>query len=149
MRLAPIQLPDKPGDKAQVEKIIHEYSQVERLAQGRAFRSALDLVEGWPEQWREEGGDDFQLFWGFLVYKCQDLHTAWKILEPLWEKKGFAKKRPALLYYLGRAYYGNADYGSSVKVLEQWIAYCKRVNRPVIPKASPLLEPGKYGLQPR
>ena len=147
--LAPIKLPNKPGTKAQVEKIIHEYNQVERLARGKAFRSALDLVEGWPEKWREEGGDDFQLFWGFLVYKCQDFHTAWKILEPLWEKKGFAKRRPALLYYLGRAYYGNADYGSSVKVLEQWIAYCKRANRPVIPRASPLLEPGKYGLQPR
>jgi len=147
--LAPINVPPKAGTQKEVEKIIHEYNHVERLARSKAFRSALDLVEGWPENWREQGGDDFQLFWGYLVYKCKDFHTAWKILEPLWEKKGFAAKRPALLYYLGRAYYGNADYANSVKVLEQWMEYCKRTGRPVIPRKSPVLEPGTYGMQPR
>ena len=84
-----------------------------------------------------------------MVYKCQDFHTAMKILEPLWEKEGFAKKRPALLYYLGRAYYGNADYAKAVKVLEQWIRYCQKTGRPVIPKKQTALDPGRYGLQPK
>ncbi len=146
--LDPIKFP-ADADAKKMEKVIHEFGQAERLARAKSFRAALDLVEGWPEKWLEEGGEDFQLFWGFLVYKCQDFHTAMKIFDPLMEKKGFADRRPALLYYAGRTYYGNADYAKAVSALERWIAYCQKAGRPVIPKKVELGAPGKYGLQPK
>jgi len=134
--LTPPKMPKKPGSMEEQNRIAREYIIVEDRARRKLFRSALDLVEEWKEPYREEAGDDFHLFWGYLVYKCQDFYTAANILEPLWEKKGYAERRPALLYYLGRAMYGNADFAKSIKVLEQWIRYRLGKGKPVAPPRS-------------
>ena len=107
---------------AVAKKIREQYPTLLKHLRRKHYRSALDLVEQWPEAVCDEAGPDFNLLWGFLVYKCKDFHTAVKILEPLWEAKE-GKRRPALLYYLGRSHYGNADFAQAVKVLEQWIGY--------------------------
>jgi spermidine synthase len=123
-----------PGRKPEeVNRIAREYFVVEQKAKAKAYRAALDIVEAWPDEFREEVGDDFELLWGYLVYKCEDYHTAVRILEPLWEKPEAVKRRPAVLYYLGRSFYGNADYSKSVKTLEGWIEYRTRVGKPVVP----------------
>ena len=74
---------------------------VEQQIGREAYRAALDLIETWPDDALEQTGPDFQLLWGYLVYKCRDFHTAVKILEPLWERRPSSRRRPALLYYLG------------------------------------------------
>lgn len=130
--------PKTPPDLAPkvANRIAREYFVVEQKVRAKAYRAALDMIEEWPDDTLEQMGDDFQLLWGYLVYKCRDFHTAVKVLEPLMERKGFSRRRPALLYYLGRAFYGNADFGKSIKALEQWIAQRGQAGKPVIPPAT-------------
>jgi spermidine synthase len=121
-------------------RIAREYFLVEQRTKKRAFRAALDLVEGWPEDFKEEAGDDFHLLWGYLVYKCLDFHAAVNILEPLWQKASFVTRRPPLLYYAGRAFYGNADFRKAIEALEAWIAHRQRVGKPAVPPEAPASE---------
>ncbi len=110
-----------------------EYRSILRHTRRKAFRTALAMVEKWDEQFCEDAGNDFNMLWGYLDYKGQHFHQAVKILEPLWSDDKFVKHRPALLYYLGRSFYGNADYAKSVKTMEQWIAYRVKTGLPVTP----------------
>ena len=110
-----------------------EYRKILSHCQRKNFRTALAMVEKWEEPFCEDAGQDFNLLWGYLDYKCQHFHQAAKILEPLWSDDKFVKRRPALLYYLGRSLYGNADYAKSVVALEAWIAYRVKAGLPVAP----------------
>jgi tetratricopeptide (TPR) repeat protein len=131
--LRPPQIPDSLFGQAAANRIALEYTAVEEQAERGAYRAALDLIEAWPETFEKKAGSDFHLLWGYLVYKCGDFHTAVKILEPLLLNDQFVKRRPALLYYLGRAYYGDADFAKSVEILEKWIEYRKNIGKPVVP----------------
>ncbi|MCC6749441.1 MAG: fused MFS/spermidine synthase [Deltaproteobacteria bacterium] len=131
--LAPPKGPPKSLPPKEAEKVAREYLLAERRAKARTFRAALDVLEAWPEEVRESGGDDFQLFWGYLAYKTGEFRAAAQILEPLWSNGKFIERRPALLYYLGRAYYGNADYRKGIKALRQWYEYRRRTGRPEVP----------------
>jgi len=117
-----------------------EYFMVEERVKARAYRSALDLIEEWPEAYQEKAGSDFQLLWGYLLYKGKDFHAAVNVLNPLSVDDKFVKRRPAVLYYLGRALYGNADFARSLTVLDQWVEQRRRAGRPVVP---PHIETGK------
>ncbi len=132
----------KPGE---AEKIAREYFLVEQRIRSRHYRAALDLVEGWPERFKEEAGSDFQLLWGFLVYKCLDFHAAVNIFESLVEDRALVRRRPALLYYAGRAFYGNADYAKALAALEEWVAVRERKGLPAVPP--PATRPAADGLQ--
>jgi spermidine synthase len=131
--LMPPRMPAGEHDAKQINRVAKDYAEVEQRVRSKLFRSALDLIEEWPEEFREQAGEDFQLLWGYLVYKCTDFYTAANILGPLWENKGFVRRRPALLYYLGRTFFGNADYAKAIKALEQWIAYRVKAGKPVAP----------------
>ena len=130
--LAPLDISGavKPPKAATYRK---QYRKIRLHAARSQFHTALAELEKWPEPFCEAAGKDFQLFWGFLDYKCQHFHQAVKILEPLWSDKTYVTRRPALLYYLGRAFYGNADYGKSVKALQQWIEYRVSMGMEVTP----------------
>lgn len=127
----------KPGE---AERIAREYFVVEQRTRSRHFRAALDLVESWPERFKEEAGGDFQLLWGYLVYKCLDFHAAVNIFESIVEDRALVRRRPALLYYAGRAFYGNADYAKALAALEQWIAHRETRGLAVVPP--PASQPG-------
>jgi spermidine synthase len=120
----------KPGE---AEKVAREYFLVEQRLKTRHYRQALDLIEGWPERFKEEAGADFQLLWGYLVYKCLDFHAAVNIFETIVEDRAFVRRRPALLYYAGRAFYANADYPKAQTALEEWIAVRDRRGQPPVP----------------
>ena len=117
-------------------QLAREYFMVEERMRASSYRAALDLIEQWPEEYQEKAGADFQLLWGYLVYKCKDFHTAVNVLEPLYVDQDFIKRRPALLYYLGRAFYGNADFAKSLEALDGWIDDRVRRNRAVVPPAT-------------
>jgi spermidine synthase len=121
------------GEKANT--IAREYFLVEQRARARAYRSALDLVESWPDDYKEHAGPDFQFLWGYLVYKCLDFHAAAEILSPLRTEKAFIARRPAFNYYLGRVLYGNADFAEAVDALEEWIKVRERAGLPLLPEA--------------
>jgi spermidine synthase len=131
----PLQPPRAPkGTKPELaNRVAREYFMVEERIRRKAYRSALDLVETWPDDYLEGAGKDFHLLWGYLVYKCKDFHTAVKILEPLYDDPGIVKRRPALLYYVGRAFYGNADFAKAVDALEAWIEHRVRAHKPPVP----------------
>ncbi|MCA9669353.1 MAG: fused MFS/spermidine synthase [Myxococcales bacterium] len=131
--LAPPKVAAKHGAKMQ-ERVAREYYVVEVLAKKGDYAGALKLIEAWPEAVREKGGHDFQLLWGVIAYKNSNYYNARNILSPLLEVDGFEKRRPALLYYLGRAYYGNADYAESIKQLEAWVHHRMAVKKPVAPR---------------
>jgi spermidine synthase len=135
--LTPPLAPKVPGKPEVQQQVAREYFLVEQRAKVHAWRSALDLIEGWPEAYREEAGEDFQLLWGFLVYKAQDFHAAVNTLEALWEDKAFLRKRPAALYYLGRAWYGNADYEKAIAALEAWIRHREKSGKAIAPPPMP------------
>ncbi len=130
--LAPLKI-QASVDPKKAAKYLAEHKKILSHWRRKNYRTALGMVEEWEESFCEEAGKDFNLLWGFLDYKCQHFHQAVKILEPLWGDAAYAKKRPALLYYLGRAFYGNADYRKGVKALEQWIAYRRKAGKPIAP----------------
>ncbi|MCB9556127.1 MAG: fused MFS/spermidine synthase [Deltaproteobacteria bacterium] len=115
-----------------------EYPQVMRAVRLGRFARALQILEAWPDKFLEKAGDDFQLLWGVIAYKTRNFHQSVNILSPLWSDRAFLERRPAVLYYLGRSFYGNADYKKSVQALEQWIDIRVRGGHPWLPK--PLAE---------
>jgi len=131
--LVPPRVPPGLFSPKKTNQLAREYFKVEERTRAKAFRAALDLVESWPETYQERAGNDFQLLWGYLVYKCRDFHAAVNILEPLYAQESFVKRRPALLYYLGRSYYGNADYAKSLKALERWVTRRVADGKQVVP----------------
>ena len=139
--LTPPKSPKKKLTPQLALRVAREYFEVERLTKRGDFRGALDLVEGWPDRVRDDAGCDFQLLWGFLAYKTANFHEAVNILEPCWEEEGFADKRPALLYYIGRVFYANADFKKAVLALEQWAVRREKDGLPVIPRQRMLVEP--------
>ena len=51
------------------------------------------------------------------------------------EDVSFAARRPATLYYLGRSYFANANYGKAVATLERYIQAQSALGRPLLPTA--------------
>ncbi len=148
--LIPPKIPPKIAGKQisaeTLNRMAQEYFIIEQRIKEKMYRSALDLIESWPEEVCEQAGTDFNLLWGFVVYKCGDFHTAVNILEPLLEDKAFVARRPALLYYLGRTFYGNADFQKSIQTFEKWISRMTAAHRPIAPQTAPIT-PGEGQLR--
>ena len=80
------------------------------------------MLETWPESVWGKLGKDFALLSGFLHYKTEFYGDAIDELKPLADDPAYVARRPAVLYYLGRAYFANANYGKAVATLERYIA---------------------------
>jgi spermidine synthase len=103
-------------------KIGADYLQVEKAVRARAWAHALWALRKWPETWIDEGGPDLQLLLGYLLYKADLPDEAVDKLKPLLDEPGYADKRPALLYYLSRAEYGDGIFDASVRNMEKWLS---------------------------
>lgn len=99
----------------------------------------IELLEAWPDRARENAGPDTHLLWGYLVYRCRQYRTAVNILAPLLKKTDWLAKRPALRFYLAKAYWADADFTKAVFTFEKWIAERTASKALIVPrKPSPL-----------
>ncbi|MGZ3438199.1 MAG: spermidine synthase, partial [Polyangia bacterium] len=103
------------------ESALGDYLNVERGIRARAWAHALVSMRKWPEKWIDEGGNDLELVLGYLLYKAELEDDAVDRLKPLSDEPGYAKKRPAVLYYLARAEYGNGMFEPAVRNMEKYL----------------------------
>jgi spermidine synthase len=115
-------------------RVREEYVDVTAQVDKNKYASAFKIVEDWPEQtWGAKLGKDFSLLTGFLDYKAEFYGDAIDELKPLADDAEFAKRRPELLYYLGRSYFANANCAKAVVALERYILAQEALGRPVLP----------------
>jgi spermidine synthase len=112
-------------------KIASDYPKILAELRSGGCESAIEKIESWPDQTREALGDDFHLLWGYLVYRCKQYRTAVNILLPLSKKPAFVRRRPAVLFYLGKTAWGDADFARAVTNFERWIAVREGKKAPV------------------
>jgi spermidine synthase len=125
-----------PGTAAALaERIPREYAEVSALLEMRKYATAFKVVEKWPEPVWGKLGRDFGLVTGFLDYKTEYYGDAIDELKPLADDAAYVARRPATLYYLGRSYFANANYGKAVAALERYVAAQTALGRPLLPTA--------------
>jgi spermidine synthase len=153
--LQPPVLPPSVGP-ALGERIAREYTQVEALVAGRKYATAFKVMEDWPEKVWGALGSDVTLVSGFLDYKTTFYGDAIDELKPLGENERYAARRPEVLYYLGRAYFANANYGKAVTTLERYVQAQRALGRPLLPASAgsgagvPMrIVPAEPGREPR
>ena len=130
--LAPPAVPAKLG-AAITERVTREHAQIAALVAARKYASAYKVAEQWPESVWGQLGKDFSLLAGFLDYKTEFYGDAIDELRPLADDGPFLARRPATLYYLGRSYFANANYGKAVNALERYIQLQSALGRPLLP----------------
>jgi spermidine synthase len=128
----PVIPPELPADIA--TRVTEEYKDLTAQVEKNKYASAFKIVEDWPEQtWGAKLGKDFSLLTGFLDYKAEFYGDAIDELKPLADNAEFAKRRPELLYYLGRSYFANANCAKAVAALERYIEAQRDLGRPLLP----------------
>jgi spermidine synthase len=128
----PVIPPDLAPDIA--TRVREEYVDVAAQVEKNKYASAFKIVEDWPEEtWGAKLGKDFSLLTGFLDYKAEFYGDAVDELKPLADDAEFTKRRPELLYYLGRSYFANANCAKAVAALERYILAQEALGRPVLP----------------
>ncbi|HEY7953679.1 MAG TPA: fused MFS/spermidine synthase [Polyangia bacterium] len=108
-------------DAKQTARIAGDYLVLVKSIHDRAWGHALWALRDWPEGWVDESGSDFSLTVGYLLYKADMPDEATDRLKPLLDLKGYAEKRPALLYYLARAEYGDGIFEAAVRNMERYL----------------------------
>jgi spermidine synthase len=98
-----------------------DYLEVERGVRARAWAHALVAMRAWPERYFDQGGPDLQLLLGYLLYKVDLGDNAIDRLKPLAADAAYVRRRPAALYYLGRAEYGNGLFAPAVRHMERYL----------------------------
>ena len=86
----------------------------------RAWAHALMAMRKWPEKWIDEGGPDLEL--ARSATSCtrpSSSDDAVDRLKPLTDDAAYVKRRPAVLYYLARAEYGNGMFEPAVRNMDQ------------------------------
>lgn len=122
---------------AVAERVREEFAQVRALVDKNKFATAFKILENWPEEtWGRKLGKDFALLSGFLDYKTEFYGDAIDELKPLADDAEYAKTRPELFYYLGRAYYANANCAKAVAALEKFVDLQRALGRPVLPASA-------------
>jgi spermidine synthase len=120
-----------PGTSpSEAARIAHDYLEVERSARAKAWAHALYAIRAWPEKYVDEGGLDLELLVGFLLYKADLNEDAIDRLKPLVDDAAFCARRPAALYYLARAEYGDAMYEPAVRNMERYLERAASAPRP-------------------
>ena len=109
----------KPGE---AERIAHDAAELTRRARAGAYAHGLLLLRDWSESMVAEAGPDFSLLVGVLLYKSALYTEAVDRLKPLLADDAYTRRRPALLYYLARAEYGDAIYDAAVRNMERYLA---------------------------
>jgi Spermidine synthase len=127
-----------PGLAPAVAERVHaDYQQIVALVDKNKYASAFKVVDEWPEEtWGTKLGKDVALLTGVLEYKAEFYGDAIDELKPLADDAEYVKRRPELLYYLGRAYYANASCAKAVAALERFIDGQSALNRPLLPASA-------------
>jgi spermidine synthase len=126
-----------PADVA--TRVREEYPDILALMEKNKYASAFKMIEDWPEQtWGGKLGKDFALLTGFLDYKAEFYGDAIDELKPLADDADYVKRRPELLYYIGRSYFANANCAKAVAALERFIEAQRALNRPLLPVSAKL-----------
>jgi spermidine synthase len=133
--LAPPALPANTS-AALGERVAREYAEIEALMGARKYATAYKVLEGWPEKLWGHLGQDFALVSGFLHYKTEFYGDAIDQLRPLADDAGFSRRRPAVLYYLGRSYFANANYAKAVATLERYVEAQRTAGQPLLPASA-------------
>ena len=119
------------------ERVRAEYQQIVALVERNKFASAFKVVDDWPEEtWGGKLGKDVALLTGVLEYKAEFYGDAIDELKPLADDAEYVKRRPELLYYLGRSYYANASCAKAVAALERFIEGQRALGRPLLPASA-------------
>jgi len=119
------------------ERVRSEYPQIVAQIEKNKFASAYKVIDDWPEEtWGTKLGKDVALIAGLLEYKAEFYGDAIGELKPLAEDADYVKRRPELLYYLGRSYYANANCAKAVAALERFIDGQSALNRPLLPASA-------------
>ena len=103
------------------ERIARDYAKVEEEMIHHRWAHALAAIRDWPERYVDDGGKDLQLVVGYLLYKAEMEDDAVDRLKPLATDAAYVKRRPALLYYLSRAYYGEAFYEAGAREMNRYL----------------------------
>jgi spermidine synthase len=120
-------------------RVREEYADISAQVDKQKYASAFKLLDDWPEQtWGGKLGKDFALLTGFLDYKAEFYGDAIDELKPLADNAEFVKRRPELLYYLGRSYFANANCAKAVAALERFIVAQQALGRPLLPASAGL-----------
>jgi spermidine synthase len=107
--------------QSEQERIARDYAKVEDEMGHHRWAHALQAIRDWPERYVEEGGKDLQLVVGYLLYKAEMEDDAVDLLKPLAADPQYVKRRPVLLYYLGRALYGEAFYEAGAREMNRYL----------------------------
>jgi spermidine synthase len=118
------------------ERIAREYTEIDALVAARKYASAFKVLELWPEKVWGNLGPDLALLSGFLDYKTEFYGDAIDELRPLADDPRYVARRPATLYYLGRAYFANASYGKAIATLERYVRAQRALGRPLLPASA-------------
>ena len=118
------------------ERITREFAQILALVGQNRYASAYKVLETWPESVWGKLGKDTELLSGVLHYKTEFYGDAIDQLKPLADDASYVARRPALLYYLGRAYYANANYRKAVAALERYIPAQRAAGQPLLPRSA-------------
>lgn len=134
--LEPPRLPagTKPADERRVAR---EYRQVQALVAKHMFVSAYKAMEKWPAALWKAPNPDFALLAAFLHYKSEYYQDAVGLLKPLLEDEAYIRRRPEVLYYLGRARFARGDHGAAIEALERFIELQSALGREVLPARAP------------
>jgi spermidine synthase len=132
---APVVPPELAPEHA--ARVRQDWIEARALARTRRYATAYKLLEPWPAAlWNAHLGQDFTLFAGFLDYKAGLFADAIEALKPLAGDDAFVRRRPALLYYLGRAHFSNADYTKAVTALERYVELQRAAGQPLLPASA-------------
>ncbi|MGB8297416.1 MAG: fused MFS/spermidine synthase [Polyangia bacterium] len=122
---------------AVAERVLGDYQQIVALVDKNKYASAFKVVDDWPEEtWGTKLGKDVALLIGVLEYKAEFYGDAIDELKPLADDAEYVKRRPELLYYLGRSYYANATCAKAVAALDRFIVAQSALNRPLLPASA-------------
>jgi hypothetical protein len=108
----------KPGD---AERLARDHLELARRARAGAYAHALVVLQKWPEHLLVEAGPDLSLLVGVLLYKAELYGEAIDRLRPLIDDEAYVAHRPAVLYYLARAEYGDAIYDAAARNMERYL----------------------------
>jgi spermidine synthase len=134
--LTPPQLPSGIAPEV-ATRVTEEYKDITALCEKNKYASAFKMVEDWPEStWGAKLGKDFALLTGFLDYKTEFYGDGIDEMKPLADDAEFVKRRPEVLYYLGRSYFANANCAKGVAALERYIDAQRALGRPLLPASA-------------
>lgn len=130
--------PPHVGNPNRKNQISTDYRKILNSFRRGSHKEAIDIIEKWSDEERENAGDDFHYLWGYLVYRSGEYRIASNIFKPLLKKKKFVSRRPVFYFYLAKSFWADANFAKAVDAFEIWIKYRQSKGLPAVPLFTPL-----------